>query len=59
MLDINALDEWRNESYENAVIERKSSMWYDSRIHKGFKAGDSVLLYKYSLRHCVGKLLTK
>ena len=61
ILDINLLDEWRNEAYESArLFKEKVKRWHDKRILKReFNIGDKVLLYRSRLRFFAGKLLSK
>ena len=51
-LQLNELEELRNEAYDNARIYKdKTKKWYDQRIlKKEFKIGESVLLYNSRLR---------
>jgi hypothetical protein len=60
-LDLNSLDEWRNEAYENArLFKEKVKQWHDRRILKReFHIGEKVLFYKSCLRFFAGKLLLK
>jgi hypothetical protein len=52
LLDLNSLDEWRNEAYENArLFKEKVKQWHDKRILKReFHVGEKVLLYRSRLR---------
>ena len=61
LLDLSSLDEWRNESYENAkLFKEKVKKWHDRRILKReFHVGEKVLLYNSRLRFFAGKLLSK
>ena len=61
ILDLNLLDEWRNESYENArMFKEKVKIWHDKKIkRKEFKVGDQVLLYNSRFKLSVGKLASK
>ena len=47
LLQINELDELRNEAYDNAKIYKdKTKKWHDQKIlRREFKAGEQVLLY--------------
>ena len=47
LFDINSLDEWRTQAYENAkLFKEKVKRWHDKRIQKReFKVGEYVLLY--------------
>ena len=46
ILDLNLLDEWRNEAYKSArMFKEKVKIWHDKKIkRKEFKVGDKVLL---------------
>ena len=46
LLQMNELEELRNEAYDNAIIYKdKTKKWNDQKIlRKGFKAGEQVLL---------------
>ena len=61
LLDINALDEFRREAYDNArLLKEIAKRWYDSKIeNKVFKSGDKVLLYNSCLKLFPGKLRSK
>ena len=61
MLQLNELEELRNEAYDNARIYKDKTMkWHDQRIlRKEFKAGDQVLLFNSGLRLFPGKLKSK
>ena len=60
-LQLNELEELRNEAYDNARIYKdKSKKWNDQRIlRKEFKIGESVLLYNSRLRLFPGKLKSR
>ena len=47
MLQLSELDEFRNESYENArIYKEKTKVWHDKHIaRKEFEAGQQVLLF--------------
>ena len=51
-LQLNELEELRNEAYDNAKIYKdKTKKWHDQRIlRREFKIGESVLLYNSRLR---------
>ncbi|XP_048229302.1 uncharacterized protein LOC125369928 [Ricinus communis] len=50
---INELEEWRQQAYENSTIYKvKTKQWHDKRLKnlKEFNVGDSVLLFNSRLR---------
>ena len=55
-LQLNKLEELRNEAYGNArIYKEKTKKWHDQRIlRKEFKIGESVLLYNLRLRYFMG-----
>ena len=61
LLQLNELEELRNEAYDNARIYKdKTKKWHDQRIlRKVFRAGDQVLLFNSRLRLFLGKLKSK
>ena len=61
LLQLNELEELRNEAYDSARIYKdKTKKWHDQRIlRREFKAGDQVLLFNYRLRLFPGKLKSK
>ena len=61
LLQLNELEELRNEAYDNARIYKdKTKKWHDQRImRKEFRAGDQVLLFNSRLRLFSGKLKSK
>ena len=61
ILDLNLLDEWRNEAYESArMFKEKVKIWHDKKIKKKeFKVGDQVLLYNSRFKFSAGKLASK
>ena len=61
LLQLNELEELRNEAYDNAKIYKdKTKKWYDQRIlRKEFKAGEQVLLYNSRLKLFPGKLKSR
>ena len=61
LLQLNELEELRNEAYDNARIYKdKTKKWHDQRIvRKEFRAGDQVLLFNTRLRLFPGKLKSK
>ena len=58
LLQLNELEELRNEAYDNARIYKdKTKKWHDQRIlRKEFRARDQVLLFNSRLRLFQGKL---
>ena len=61
ILDLNLLDEWRNEAYKNAkMFKDKVKIWHDKKIkRKEFKVGDQVLLYNSRFKFSARKLASK
>ena len=61
LLDINELEELRNDAYLNSKIEKdKLKKWHDQLItRKNFKQGDQVLLYDFKLPLFPGKLKSR
>ena len=61
ILDINELDELRNDAYFNSRISKdKLKRWHDQLIaHKNFKQGDQVLLYDSKLHLFSGKVKSR
>ena len=61
LLQLNELEELRNEAYDSARIYKdKTKKLHDQRIlRKEFKAGDQVLLFNSRLRLFPGKLKSK
>ena len=61
LLQLNELEELRNEAYDSARIYKdKTKKWHDQRIlRKEFKAGDQVLLFNSRLRLFPRKLKSK
>ncbi|XP_057719643.1 uncharacterized protein LOC130934070 [Arachis stenosperma] len=61
LLQLNELDEFRLEAYENAKIyKEKAKRWHDKRISKKeFKPGLQVLVYNSRLKVFPGKLKSK
>ena len=61
LLQLNELEELRNEAYDNAWIYKdKTKKWHDQRIlRKEFREGDQVLLFNSRLRLFPGKLKSK
>ena len=61
LLQLNELEELRNEAYDSARIYKdKTKKWHDQRIlRKEFKTGDQVLLFNSRLRLFPRKLKSK
>ena len=61
LLQLNELEELRNEAYDNARIYKdKTKKWHDQKIlRREFKAGDQVLLFNSRLKLFLGKLKSK
>ena len=61
LLDINDLEELRNDAYFNSRIAKdKLKKWHDQLIaRKNFKQGDQVLLYDSKLHLFLGKLKSR
>ena len=61
ILDINELEELRNDAYFNSRIAKdKLKKWHDQLIaRKNFKQGDQVLLYDSKLHLFLGKLKSR
>ena len=61
LLQLNELEELRNEAYDNARIYKdKIKKWNDQKIlRREFKAGDQVLLFNSILKLFPGKLKSK
>ena len=60
-LDINKLEELRNDAYLNLKIAKERlKKWHDQlKTHKNFKQGDQVLLYDSKLHLFPGKLKSR
>ena len=58
LLQINELEELRNEAYDNArIYNEKTKKWHDRKIlRREFKIGEQVLLYNSRLKLFPGKL---
>ena len=58
LLQLNELEELRNEAYDNARIYKdKTKKWHDHKIlRREFQAGDQVLLFNSKLKLFPGKL---
>ena len=61
LLQMNELEELRNETYDNAKIyKEKTKRWHDQKIlRKEFKAGEQVLLYNSKLKLFPRKLKSR
>ena len=61
LLQLNELEELRNEAYDNARIYKdKTKRWHDQKIlRKEFKVGESVLLYNSRLKLFTRKLKSR
>ena len=61
LLQLNELEELRNEAYDNARIYKDNTKkWHDQRIlRKEFRVGDQVLLFNFRLELFIGKLKSK
>ncbi|XP_062119408.1 uncharacterized protein LOC133833172 [Humulus lupulus] len=61
ILQLNELDEFRNEAYENAKIyKERTKAWHDKNlIRREFQPGQQVLLYNSRLRLFPSKLKSR
>ncbi|XP_062119424.1 uncharacterized protein LOC133833330 [Humulus lupulus] len=61
LMELNKLDEFRNEAYENArIYKEKSKAFHDKWIlRKDFQPGDKVLLFNSRLKLFLGKLKSR
>ena len=61
LLQLSKLDEFRNETYENArIYKEKTKAWHDKHItRKEFTAGQQVLLFNSRLKLFPGKLKSR
>ena len=61
LLQMNELEELRNEAYDNARIYKdKTKKWHDQKILRmKFKVGEQVLLYNSKLKLFLGKLKSR
>ncbi|XP_031253342.1 uncharacterized protein LOC116111280 [Pistacia vera] len=61
LLQLNEMEEFRNNAYENAQIyKEKTKQWYNKHIvNKEFKEGGKVLLFNSRLRLFLGKLCSR
>ena len=58
LLQLNELEEMRNDSYENAKIyKEKTKRWHEKHLlRKEFKVGNKVLIFNFRLKLVPGKL---
>ena len=61
LLQMNEMEELRNETYDNARIYKdKAKKWHDQKIlRKEFKVGEQVLFYNSRLKLFPGKLKSR
>ena len=61
LLQMNELEEFMNEAYDNAIIYKdKTNKWHVQKIlRKEFKAGEQVLLYNPRLKQFPRKLKSR
>ena len=61
LLQMNELEELRNEAYDNArIYKEKTKRWHDQKIlRREFKTGEQVLLYNSRLKLFLGKLKSR
>ncbi|KAL5578869.1 hypothetical protein UlMin_011311 [Ulmus minor] len=61
LLQLNELEEFRSQSYENAKLyKEKTKQWHDRKIHpRNFEVGQQVLLFNSRLRLFPGKLKSR
>ena len=61
LLQLNELEELRNEAYDNARISKdKTKKWHDQKIlRREFKVGDHILLFNSRLKLFPRKLRSK
>ena len=61
LLQMNELEELRNEAYDNAKIYKdKTKKWHHQKIlRREFKVGELVLLYNSKLKSFLGKLKSR
>ena len=61
ILQMNELEELRNEAYDNAIIYKENTKrWHDQNIlRREFKAGEQVLVYNIKLKLFPGKLKSR
>ena len=61
MLQLNKMEEFRNNAYKNArIYKERTKQWHDKHImSKDFKKGQKVLLFNSRLRLFLGKLCSR
>ena len=61
LLQMNELEELRNEAYDNArIYKEKTKKWHDQKIlRREFKVGEQVLLYNSKLKLFPGKIKSR
>ncbi|KAL5558083.1 hypothetical protein UlMin_034294 [Ulmus minor] len=61
LLQLNELDEFRRQSYENAKLyKEKTKQWHDKKIHpRNLEVGQQVLLFNSKLKIFHGKLKSR
>ena len=61
LLQMNELEELRNEAYDNGIIYKyKTKKWHDQKIlRREFEAGEQVLLYNFRLKLFPWKLKSR
>ena len=61
LLQMNELEELRNEAYDNArIYKEKTKRWHDQKIMRSeFKAREQVLLYNSRLKLFPGKIKSR
>ena len=61
LLQMNELEEVRNEAHDNArIYKEKTKRWHDQKIlRREFKAGEQVLLYNSMIKLFPGKLKSR
>ena len=61
LLQMNELEDFRNETYDNARIYKdKTKKWHDQKIlRREFKPREQVLLYNSKLKLFLGKLKSR
>ncbi|XP_062080756.1 uncharacterized protein LOC133785546 [Humulus lupulus] len=61
LMELNELDEFQNEAYENArIYKEKSKAFHDKQIlRKDFQPGDKVLLFNSRFKLFPGKLKSR
>jgi hypothetical protein len=61
LLQLNEMDEFRNDAYENSrIYKERTKQWHDKFIQgKEFRVGEKVLLYNSRLRLFPGKLKSR